>query len=532
MSGRRFRGLVLAVVALVAVGPTAAVHAVDPLVPTAAVQVTNDTAPLRSHSSPQIAVNPQNGELVVVESDVRGSRACVIHISTDGGRRWFQGGDPMDKQFHDCGFYAEYGPLATMAFAKDGTLLVAFVASDFLNRIRNATPRHVFLARSTDSGRTFTTTAVFEAPDGNQDRGLNKGPTVAVDPTNPQLVYVGWRQGIFASDAKEKLKTNVAVSTNGGRAFGAPIDLSDDRGGDFPTLAVDKAGVVHAVYWTRTGVASAPPPPTPPQRPIIYRQSTDHAKTWSTPVDVDPGNISASQPPLLAADPKTQDLYVVWDANSEAANNASDFKGDTDVFLRVSHDAGKTWGERVTISDESVKANQFDPGIAIAPSGTVHIAWYDFKNSPTAPLPSTGHSGDVGISDVYAISSADHGRTFSTPLRVNDRGIDRSKGVWSNNIDSKFNVGVAATDSTVFFGWQDTRNAIGATDSEDIYASSIPLTALPAPARDEGIPAWALFGTGALGLGLGICIAWLLSRRKAPTVTAPAAASRGAPVAT
>jgi hypothetical protein len=438
----------------------------------------------------------------------------------------------MTKPFTDCGFYAEYGPLASMAFAKDGTLYMAFVASDFLNRVRNATPRHVYLARSTDSGRTFTTARVFEAPDGNQDRGLNKGPTLAVDPTNPQQVYVGWRQGVFATDAKEKLKTDVAISSDGGRTFGAPIDLSDDRGGDFPTLAVDKQGVVHAVYWTRTGVASAPAPAVPPVRPIIYRQSTDHGKTWSKPVDVDPGNITASQPPMLAADPQTADLYMVWDANADIANNAVGYKGDTDIFLRVSHDSGKTWGDRVTISNETVNANQFDPGIAIAPNGTVHIAWYDFINSPTAPLPSTGHSGDLGISDVYAISSHDHGLTFSTPIRVNDRGIDRSKGVWSNNIDSKFNVGVAATNDEVFFAWQDTRNAVGQSDNEDIYESSIQLTSTTS-SRDKGIPGWTLFGTGALGLGLGIGIAWLFTRRQtAASAPTPGTAARRSPVGT
>ena len=47
---------------------------------TGAVQVTNDPAPLRSHSSPQIAVNPKTGDLVTVESDVRGNRACAVHL--------------------------------------------------------------------------------------------------------------------------------------------------------------------------------------------------------------------------------------------------------------------------------------------------------------------------------------------------------------------------------------------------------------------------------------------------------------------
>ncbi|MGH9277677.1 MAG: sialidase family protein [Acidimicrobiales bacterium] len=518
MNRRGLLCLVLAALALGALAPPAGA-APDSLIPTAAVQVTNDPAPLRSHSSPQIAINPKNGELVTVESDVRGTRACVIHLSTDGGRSWFLGGDPMTKPFNDCGFYAEYGPLATMTFDKNGTLYVAFVASDFLNRVRNATPRHVFLAKSTDSGRSFTTTKVFDAPDGNQDRGLNKGPMLAVDPSNPQRVYVGWRQGIFATDATEKLKVDVAASTDGGRSFGPPVDLSDPRGGDFPALAVDGRGVLHAVYWVRTGVASAPPQNPPPVRPIVYRQSSDQGKTWSPPVDIDPGNVSAGHPPVLAADPRTSDIYMAWNANAESANNVPGFNGDLDMFVRVSHDAGKTWTDRIVVSDETVKANQYEPGIAIAPNGTVHMAWYDFRNSPTAPLATTGHSGDTGISDVYYAFSEDNGGTFSPPVRVNDRGIDRSKGVWSNNIDSKFNVGIAATDDVVHFAWQDTRNAIGQSDSEDIYAASIPLTAA-STGGEEGIPGWTLFGTAALGLGLGICIAWLVARRK-PAPPAP-----------
>jgi hypothetical protein len=495
------------------------------LAATAAVQVTNDPAPLRSHSSPQIAVNPKNGDLVAVESDVRGSSTCAIHISTDGGRSWFAGGDPMVKPFTDCGFYAEYGPLATEAFSKDGTLYVAFVASDFLNRARNDTPRHVYLARSVDSGRTFTTTRVYEAPDGNPDRGLNKGPMLAIDPTNPQLVYVGWRQGVNSADAKEKLKANVAASSDGGRTFGPPVDLTDPRGADFPAIAVDKAGTVHAIFWVR---AVPGPTPTPvPVRPIVYRQSTDHGKTWSAPVDVDPGNVSAGHPPLLAADPKTSDVYMVWNANAEVQNTVPGYNGDLDAFIRVSHDGGKTWGDRVTISDETVKANQFEPGIAIAPDGRVDVAWYDFRNSPTVPLVTSGHSGDTGISDVYFTSSTDHGATFALPVRVNDRGIDRSKGVWSNNIDSKFNVGVAATDNDVFFAWQDTRNAIGETGSEDVYMSSLPLHGTEAViTKSGGIPGWTLAFTGLFGLGLGVVAAGYLMRRRDP---APQSAPRGTP---
>jgi hypothetical protein len=347
---------------------------------------------------------------------------------------------------------------------------------------------------------------------------------LAVDPKNPQRVYVGWRQGVFASDAKEKLKSVVSASGDGGHTFSPPVDLTDDRGGDFPALAVDKNGTVHAVYWVRTSLG---PQPTPaPARPIVYRNSTDQGRTWSAPVDIDPGNVSAGHPPLLAADPKTSDVYMVWNANEEVQNTVPNFNGDLDVFIRVSHDGGKTWGERTVLSDETVKANQYEPGISIAPNGTVHVAWYDFRNSPTPMFVTTGHSGDTGISDVYYTSSSDHGNTFAKPVRVNDRGIDRSKGVWSNNIDSKFNVGVAATDNAVYFAWQDTRNALGETESEDIYTSSVPLTPEKAATSDTGIPGWTLVLTGVFGLGVGVVVAWLLMRRRGGTASVPATPAR------
>ena len=532
MRRRRRAVVVLAATAvLVGAGGAGGLAGADsvpkPSSPSAAVQVTDNPAPLRAHSSPQIAVNPKNGELVTVESDVRGSRACSVHISTDRGRTWFPGGDAMVEPFRDCGFYAEYGPLASLTFAEDGTLYVAFVASEFLNRVRNETPRHVFMARSSDSGRTFTTTKVFDAPDRNIERGLNKGPMVAVDPTNPRQVYVGWRQGINAPTAVEKLKSNVAASSDGGRTWGPPVDVTDDRGADFPAIAVDRLGTVHAAFWVRVFPAT-PAGQAPPIRPIVYRQSTDNGKTWSPPVDVDPGNRSAGHPPMLVADPRTDDVYLAWNANAEVENTVQGFAGDLDLFVRVSHDLGKTWSERITVSDESVKANQYEPGIVVGPDSTVHMAWYDFRNSPTAPLITTGHSGDTGVADVYYSYSIDNGDTWATGIRVNDRGIDRSKGVWSNNIDSKANVGIGATEDEVYFAWQDTRNAIGSTDSEDIYVASISLTGSFVTPVDEGIPAWTLFGTAVLGLGIGICVAWLIVRKRLPAT--PVGAPKGEPV--
>lgn len=42
------------------------------------------------------------------------------------------------------------------------------------------------------------------------------------------------------------------------------------------------------------------------------------------------------------------------------------------------------------MSDETVNANQYEPGIAVGADSTVHLAWYAFRNSPTVPLVTTG----------------------------------------------------------------------------------------------------------------------------------------------
>src|SRR3712207_7307727 len=50
--------------------------------------------------------------------------------------------------------------------------------------------------------------------------------------------------------------------------------------------------------------------------------------TWSNAVELDPGNVGAGHPPLLAADPKTADIYMIWNANEEVQNTVQGFNGD------------------------------------------------------------------------------------------------------------------------------------------------------------------------------------------------------------
>ncbi|HSH23124.1 MAG TPA: sialidase family protein [Acidimicrobiales bacterium] len=503
---RRAIGLVLGVSTLLVL-PMTGTQAAEPPGVKAAVQVTGDVDPLRAHSSPQIAANPTNGELVIVEANVRGDRACTTRISVDDGRSWFPGGEIMQEPYLDCTLGAEYGPYATLGFSEDGTLYVGFVGSEFLDRARDDTPRHVFVARSDDGGRTFDTAMAFEAPDGDRDIGFNKGPVVAAHPTDSSKVYVGWRQGVFRN-AEEKQKSNVAASSDGGRTFGPPVDLSDERGGDYPGLSVGGDGTVHAVYWARVFPPVPFGDPDSPTSPIYYRRSVDGGASFGEPVEIDPGNADAARPPVVAADPTSEALYVVWNSHTEQRNVGEDFQGDFEIFFLASTDGGASWGERLVLNDDDANVDQYLPGLSIAPDGRVDVAWYDDRLNPAEP--------EDGLQDVYATSSDNQGRTFSPNVRITDRSMDRTIGVWGNNIDSHHNVGVAATGNATYFAWQDSRNGDPVAQAEDIYMTKLARDA-SAGAGDGGGSRLLWAGTGAAGAllvaGIALVVASKLNRR-------------------
>ncbi len=533
--------LALGCMSTVALLPAAPLGAAEgkPVV-TAAVQVTPNPTPVRAHSSPQLAVNPTNGEMVVVESDIQGTRkdpngtrGCNVHISADGGRTWFRGGDPMMQPWTECSRIVINGPYATLAFASDGVLYLAFTASDpkWANPHPPSTiPRHVFLARSTDGGQTFKTTMVFKGPDEAApaagelpQEGQNGRATVAVDPEDSSRVYVAWTQG----GSREKKPTSmVAASTNGGRTFGEPVDISDQRGGSQPRIAVGRGGTVHTVVPAGTfGLPRVEPPSQPHPRPLVYRASDDGGKTWSESKDIAPG-VGSNRKVIVVADPNSDAVYVSWYGNFEKVEAAIAQEDYLDVFLVASRDAGKTWGEPQVVNEGAKSpagVKRYDPGVSVAPDGRVDIAWYDFRNSPVPEGQQNYGFNGGGFQDVYYTWSTDQGRTFHRPdVRVTDRMIDRNTGVWSNNYHSHTNLGIGSTDTAAYFAWQDSRNGGAETDAEDIYFASaiqaggdVRQANLAVAGSDDGLPAWAVAVTAfAVGMGLAASVFLLLGRRR------------------
>ncbi len=531
----------LSLISLLLASPANGAQKGEKPVVNAAVQVTTNPALVRAHSSPQMAVNPKNGELVIVETDVQGTRkdtdpngtrGCNVHISADQGRTWFRGGDPMMKPYTECSRVVINGPYATLGFDKNGVLYLALTASDpkFANPHPPASiPRHIVLARSRDGGRTFETTMVFKGPEEAAKAsgelptsGQNGRPMLALDPNNPANVYVAWSQ---SGSANEKAKSLIAASSDGGRTFGQPVDVSDPRGASQPRPTVGRDGTVHVLYLSGSFGLPRSEPRTPPlPRPVYHRASTDQGRTWGEPVEVDPG-AGAHRKWLLAADPSSDTLYAVWYGNPTKPEADIRDQDWLDIFLRVSPDGGKTWSEARAVNEgarSTAGVKRYDPGISVAPNGRVDIAWYDFRNSPVPEGVQNYDFNGGGFQDVYYTSSFDQGKTFQRPdVRVTDRIIDRNIGVWSNNYHSHTNVGIASTNDSVYFAWQDSRNGNADNNTEDVYFTSADLgradrdsVGVASVEGDSGIPAWAVGLTGmAVGLGIATAVFLLMFRR-------------------
>jgi hypothetical protein len=144
---------------------------------TAAVQVTTNPDPARGHSTPQISRNPKTGTLVIVDCEARTKKTVDVYRSFDDGRSWSPGGSPMTKPWTDACGNPDSNIDHTVIHDKDGVMYLAFQASDpkFFMLPDPDRPVHVFLAKSTDDGATFTTVKVHDAPEAPEgDRGLKR----------------------------------------------------------------------------------------------------------------------------------------------------------------------------------------------------------------------------------------------------------------------------------------------------------------------------------------------------------------------
>jgi hypothetical protein len=147
-----------------------------------------------------------------------------------------------------------------------------------------------------------------------------------------------------------------------------------------PDIAVDSSGKLHIVWSDdKTG-----------NDEIYYQKSTNGGTTWSTSRRLT-WTSGDSQDPAIAVD-LSDCLHVVWRDITP---------GNFAIYYKKSTDGGASWttGQRLSM----VPGDSGNPGIAVDPSGRLHLVWYN----------SVG-----GESDIYYKRSTNSGASWTASQRL------------------------------------------------------------------------------------------------------------------
>ena len=234
---------------------------------------------------------------------------------------------------------------------------------------------------------------------------------IAVDtnPSSPFLnrVYAMW--AVFDGCCTAKTFVSYAQSSSDGTHsdWSVPLQLPDGsnnpQGTTYVLPHVDPDGVLY------TPLTNTAPTKGYCCDKITMVKSVDGGVTWHV-TSVVADNIAA--PPARFANTTFRDgiettftvgrqkvagrypLYVAYEDYSAGVDN---------ILLTASYDGGVTWSAPVKVNDNTSPADEFQPGLAAAPNGTISVSFYDRRLA--CPAPGSAEAGAAGLALDQANSS-------------------------------------------------------------------------------------------------------------------------------
>ncbi len=445
-------------------------------------RLSSSAEPVRGRDAPGLAVNPADPRHVVQSEVDPRSGACHFNVSFDGGGTWAGGtlSAPVDfggprpcQQFNQGGYLRMDGGIA---FGSGQNVYIAFDAA------RAGSGDSVFVARSTDGGRTFGPgQLVIEGGPALDPYFVRPKLGVLRRPTGDRVVVEAWgltQRGPATFEGQQR-RILVSVSENSGGSWSPPVDAQppDQAAREIspPLLAPD--GTIYLAWRTQRNAANGFPAGT--LNDDYISRSADGGRTWTSTVVKRLAATSGANHPRIALDPSGSTLYYV-------DNEAKSAAADPDVWLLRSTDRGLTWSPEVNVNDDQtgVAVRQDTVNIAVAPNGRVDVIWVDRRFS----------YGGAGYADIFMASSTDGARSFGPNRRVTDRLINLSTGILGPVGTTSFFAPALAplgNDATLV-AWADSRSANFEFDNQDIYAARVevnPTGAPPAEVVAAGQPA-------------------------------------------
>ncbi|MGB0383472.1 MAG: exo-alpha-sialidase, partial [Ardenticatenaceae bacterium] len=362
----------------------------------------NDDPSTTGQYNPSMAVDANNTLYAVWQDERHSSSDIFFARSTDGGTTWLAN----TKVISETG--SAWQGIPSLGVDSLGNSIVVAWQDQ-----RDGGIDDIYFARSTDSGMTWGTNV--KVNDDNTSK-VQHNPSIAINPDGT-TIYLAWED-----ERNNNRDIYFASSTDGGSTWGANVKVNDDSGttGQYDaTLAVDSSGTLYLAFRDdRDGSAD-----------IYFATSSDGGTTWSANVKLnDDTGTSGQYNPSLAVD-ASGTAYVAW---QDQRNGSGD-----DIYLARSTDGGTTWSANLKISDE-INSSKNQPSLAVDASGTLYVAWQDYRY-------------DGGNPDIYFARSNDGGSNWEkwdANRKIND----------NNNASHQENPSLAVSaDGTAYAVWQDYR---------------------------------------------------------------------------
>jgi hypothetical protein len=319
-------------------------------------------------------------------------------------------------------------------------------------------------------------------------------PSLAIDPTDPDNLVIGWRQ--FDTVASDFRQAGVAYSHDGGATWTFPGVLQPGQFRSDPVLAADSSGVFY--YYSLSSTTTTE-----------YFVSTNEGVSWTGPTS-SPGGDKNWHAIDVSGGTGDGHIYPIWNSQFTCCAPGTDFSRSTNGALTFegpyilpqhpkwgTDDAGPD-GElyivgatldatsHLLLRSDNADEPLLTPTFALVksinlggvtssggipnPGGLLGQVWVAVDRSAGASRGTVYVLGSVNPPgsdplDVHIIRSTDHGQTFSSPVRVNDDPAGNGAYQWFGTMS-------VSPGGRIDVVWNDTR-AGPATRSELYYAYSV-----------------------------------------------------------
>ena len=456
---------------------------------------------ISAHNSPNLARNPVRPANLAVTSRIDTPFfSCALHVSSDSGATWTQTPVPAPKGEEAKCFRPD------VAFASDGTLYLAFVTL----RGRGNTPNALWLSTSEDGGRTLSKPVKVHGRLTFQTR-------LAADPDNPERVFLTWLQGEEVGVFKFAKPGNPILtsrSDDGGATWSEPVRVnSGERGRAVgPVPVVGRDGTLYVLYLDlgedrldyEGGHRARGGPPYDGKFSLVLARSRDGRKGWEESLvddDIQPIErflVFLAPSPSLAVDDDGRLYAAFHDARL----------GDPDVYVWSLAPGESQWEGPTRVNDtpRGDDTSQYLPALSVAPDGRLDVLYYDRRLDRQNIL-----------NNASLQSSFDHGKTFTSALRLTRRGFDSRIGFGAKEglPDLGSRLALVSDDRSSLGVWTDTRAGTPATQKQDI-AQGVVSVSDPARLSDTAEAALRYGGYALILAGLVVLGLTLRARQRGP----------------